>query len=232
MKWLAALLILTFTSALAQSPLKIAIASDSTACDYPLTGTQRGWGQFIQGYFRSSVQVLNFAKGGRSTKTFLNEGLWAKTLAAKPDFILIQFGHNDSHDPKNPEATNAATDYADYLRKFVDEARSAGAIPILVTPVQRRTKVDTLIPYSDSMKRVAQEKSVLLIDLHASSGELYRKLGPAGAAELAANDHDQTHFNEKGARAVAALVMKELPDLDPRLRSAMLAPGDSGSQGR
>ena len=54
----------------------------------------------------------NSAKNGRSTKTFLNEGLWAKALALKPDVILIQFGHNDSHDPKLPEATNAATDYA------------------------------------------------------------------------------------------------------------------------
>jgi lysophospholipase L1-like esterase len=202
----------------AQEPLRLAIAGDSTVATYGETTKQRGWGQYIQDYFNDSVKVFNLAKGGRSTKTFLNEGLWAQTLALKPDVVLIQFGHNDSHDPKMPEATNAATDYSDYLRKFVDEARAAGALPILVTPVQRRTKVDSLIPYAEAMRKVATEKKAALIDLHLSSGELYRELGPAGTAELAANSKDGTHFNEKGARAIAALVMKELVNLDPRLK--------------
>jgi lysophospholipase L1-like esterase len=217
MKLVLAVLMIAF-SGQAQTSLRIALAGDSTVCDYPDTTQQRGWGQYIQGYFNEHVKVFNLAKGGRSTKTFLNEGLWAKTLALKPDIILIQFGHNDSHNPKNPEATNAATDYSDYLRRFVDEARAAGAVPILVTPVQRRTEVDTLIPYAEAMRKVAAEKKAALIDLHRSSGELYRELGRAGAAELAANSTDGTHFNEKGARAMAALVMKELPELDPRLK--------------
>jgi lysophospholipase L1-like esterase len=211
-------LMLTLFPVLAQTPLKLAIAGDSTVADYPEGSTQHGWGEYIQGYFNESVKVTNLAKNGRSTKTFLNEGLWAKALALKPDFILIQFGHNDSHYPKMPEATNAATDYSGYLRQFVDEARAAGAVPILITPVQRRTKVDTLIPYAEAMRKVAAEKNVALIDLHASSGALYRQLGKQGSDELAANATDSTHFNEKGARAMAALVMKELPGADPRLQ--------------
>jgi len=216
-----ATLLLCVMLILAQAPLRIAITGDSTVADYPLTTGQRGWGQYIQGYFKDNVQVFNLAKNGRSTRTFLNEGLWAKALALKPDFILIQFGHNDSHDPKLPEATSAGTEYPNYLRQFVDEARAAGAIPILITPVQRRTKVDTLIPYAEAMRKVADEKHVPLIDLHASSGKLYRELGEAGAAELAANSTDSTHFNEKGARAIAALVMKELPALDPSLKQSL-----------
>ena len=214
-------LLLFASSTPAQTPLRLVIAGDSTVAEYPATTPQRGWGQYIQGYFTDSVQVTNLAKGGRSTKTFFNEGLWAKALALKPDVVLIQFGHNDSHDPKNPEATNAATDYPNYLRQFVDEARAAGALPILITPVQRRTKVDTLVPYAEAMRKVAAEKQVALIDLHASSGKLYRDLGEAGAAELAANSTDGTHFNEKGARAIAALVIKELLDLDPRLKKEL-----------
>ena len=214
-------LLLFASSTPAQTPLRLVIAGDSTVAEYPATTPQRGWGQYIQGYFTDSVQVTNLAKGGRSTKTFFNEGLWAKALALKPDVVLIQFGHNDSHDPKNPEATNAATDYPNYLRQFVDEARAAGALPILITPVQRRTKVDTLVPYAEAMRKVAAEKQVALIDLHASSGKLYRDLGEAGAAELAANSTDGTHFNEKGAQAIAALVMKELLDLDPRLKKEL-----------
>jgi lysophospholipase L1-like esterase len=201
-----------------QEPLRLVITGDSTVADYPTNQGQRGWGQFIPEYFNDHVKVTNLAKNGRSTKTFLKEGLWAKALALRPDIVLIQFGHNDSHDPKNPEATKADGDYTAYLKQFVKEARDIGALPILVTPVQRRTKVDSLLPYAEAMRKVAAEDHVPLIDLHKSSGELYRQLGPAGAAELAANDKDQTHFNEKGARAMTELVMKELPELDPRLK--------------
>jgi lysophospholipase L1-like esterase len=206
---------------LAQAPLRVAICGDSTVAEYPDTTPQRGWGQYIQGHVKDSVRVFNLAKGGRSTKTFLNEGLWARALALKPDIILIQFGHNDSHDPKMPEATNAATDYPDYLRQFIEEARAAGAVPILITPVQRRTKVDTLIPYAEAMRKVAAEERAPLIDLHAASGHLCRELGEAETAKLEANGTDRTHFNEAGARAIAALVMKELPDLDPRLKKEL-----------
>ncbi len=220
MKTIFALLLLALPM-FAQEPLRLVIAGDSTVSEYPATTQQRGWGQYIQDYFRDSVRVFNLAKSGRSTKTFLNEGLWAKALALKPDILLIQFGHNDSHDPKMPEATDAATDYSNYLRQFVTEARETGATPILITPVQRRTKVDTLLPYAEAMRKVAAEEHAELIDLHASSGQLYRDLGEGGAEELAANDHDQTHFNEKGARAIAALVMKELTELEPRLKDRL-----------
>ncbi len=220
MKFLLAMLFFA-APVVAETNLRIAIAGDSTVAEYGDKTTQRGWGQYIQWYFRDSVQVSNLAKGGRSTKTFLNEGLWAKSLAVKPDVILIQFGHNDSHDPKQPEATNAAGDYADYLRNFVDEARAAGAVPVLITPVQRRTKVDSLLPYADAMRAVATEKQVALIDLHGSSGKLYGELGEAATAELEANAKDRTHFNEKGARAIAALVMKELVEIDPRLKKEL-----------
>ena len=49
----------------------------------------------------------------------LGEGRWAKALAEKPQFVLIQFGHNDSHAKDHPEATDAATDYRDYLRRAI-----------------------------------------------------------------------------------------------------------------
>lgn len=214
----ALLLLLLAATAFAQTPLRLVICGDSTVAEYAAPANQRGWGQYIQDYYKDSVRVFNLAKGGRSTKTFLNEGLWAKALALKPDIVLIQFGHNDSHDPKNPEATNAATDYSDYLRQFIDEARAAGATPILITPVQRRSKVDSLLPYTEAMKKVAAEKHAPLLDLHASSGALYRELGPDGVAKLEAKGPDHTHFSEEGARAIAALVMKELPALDPRLK--------------
>jgi lysophospholipase L1-like esterase len=202
----------------AAAPLKIVITGDSTVSEYPASKPERGWGHYIAPYFQDSVQVVNLASPGRSTKTFVTSGLWKKTLAEKPDIILIQFGHNDSHSPANPEATNADTDYQANLRGFIDDARAMGATPILITPMQRRTATDGLAPYAQAMKKVAVEKNVPLIDLHASSGKLYAELGDEGSMQLANLPTDRTHFNEKGARAMAELVMKELPNLDARLK--------------
>ena len=212
-----------------QPSLLLVIIGDSTVCDYPATNACRGWGQFIQGYFTNSVRVINLARSGRSTKTFIKEGLWAKALAEKPDIVLIQFGHNDSHDPAKPEATSAATDYRDFLHRYLAEARAAGATPILVTPMHRRTfdaagkLTDILQPYADAMKVVAAETGTPVIDLHTSSGKLFRELGPERCPGLASTPTDQTHFNERGARAMAELVMQELPGLEPRLARALVA---------
>jgi lysophospholipase L1-like esterase len=98
------------------APLRIVIIGDSTVCDYPETSPSRGWGQFIQERFKDGdVKVINLAAAGRSTKTFIKEGRWQKALDSKPDYVLIQFGHNDSHGPEKPESTDAATDYKDYF---------------------------------------------------------------------------------------------------------------------
>jgi lysophospholipase L1-like esterase len=213
-------------SALASEPLRIAIIGDSTVCEYPADKPERGWGHFVQDYFKETVRVINLAKSGRSTKTFIAEGLWKKTLAEKPDFVLIQFGHNDSHPKERPEATDAATDYKDFLRRYIDESRAAGATPVLVTPMVRRIfkdgkLTDALAPYADAMKQVAVEKKVALVDLHAASFALVEKLGEEKSAEFENKPGDHTHFNEKGAKAMAALVMKELPDVDPRLKAEL-----------
>ena len=204
-------------------PLRLVVIGDSTVCNYPENKPDRGWGQFLQSCFDGSVKVINLAKGGRSTKTFIKEGLWQKALDEKPAFVLIQFGHNDSHGPEKPEATNAATDYKDFLRRYVDESRAMGAKPILITPMVRRIfradgkLANELQPYADAMKQVAEEKKVPLIDLHSSSKALVEPLGPSGSADMANKAGDNTHFGEKGARAMLELIMKELPSAAPQL---------------
>ena len=207
--------------------IRLAVIGDSTVCEYPATSNIRGWGHFLASAFQSHVRVINLAKSGRSTKTFIKEGLWTKTLAEKPDFVLIQFEHNDSHARERPESTDAATDYRDFLRRYVDEARTAGSTPVLVTPMHRRNfdkdgKVtQELLPYADTMKAVAKEKKVALVDLHGASGELFQKLGDAGSADLSCSATDHTHFSENGAKAMAELVLKGLTNVEPRL-SALL----------
>ena len=212
------------------APLHIVIIGDSTVCDYAEDHPCRGWGQFIGEYFNDTVRVSNLAASGRSTKTFIAEGRWKRALAEKPDFVLIQFGHNDSHPAARPEATDAATDYRKFLRRYIDEARAAGATPILITPMHRRTfdaggKLhDILRSYADAMKAVAAEMKAPLIDLHTASGELFQKLGKDGCPELANAPTDYTHFNEKGARMMAGIVMKELPRVAPRLAAELKPP--------
>jgi lysophospholipase L1-like esterase len=206
------------------TPLRLVVIGDSTVCNYPANNPCRGWGQYLQGYFGDSVKVINLAQCGRSTKTFIKEGLWKKALAEKPDIVLIQFGHNDSHAPSQPEATDAATTYKTYLRQYIEDCRSHRATPILVTPMYRRTfgpdgkLQDILQPYAAAMKEVAAEKKVAVIDLHTTSGDLFREIGPAGCAEFASTASDRTHFNEKGAKAMAELVLKTLPTVEPRLK--------------
>lgn len=204
--------------------VRIAVIGDSTMCEYPAGSNIRGWGHFLAPAFQEHVRIINLAKSGRSTKTFFHEGLLGKTLAQKPDFVLIQFGHNDSHGKDRPESTDAATDYRDFLRRYVDEAHAAGATPVLVTPMHRRSfdaegKVtQELLPYADAMKIVAKEKLVGLVDLHAASGALFEKLGDVGSADLSCSATDRTHFSEKGAKAMAELVLKSLPLASPGIK--------------
>lgn len=207
-----------------KQPVRMVIVGDSTVCDYPTNNPARGWGMFIQNYFDDDLKVINLARAGRSTKTFITEGLWARALKEKPDYVLIQFGHNDSHDPSLPEATDANTAYKEYLRQYIDDSRAAGAKPVLVTPMCRRIFAadgkldDALLPYANAMKEVAAEKKVPLVDLHTTSAKLFEQLGPDGSKKLADKPGDQTHFNGKGAASMAELVMKELPTAEPSLK--------------
>lgn len=207
--------------------LLVVLVGDSTMANYAADKPARGWGMYVQERFKNSVVVSNLAANGRSTKTFIKEGRWAKALALKPDYVLIQFGHNDSHAKEKPESTDAATDYRDYLRQYVDEARDDGAVPVLITPMLRRTYgddgklEDILLPYADAMKAVAAERNVPVIDLHAASRAYYEKLGPEAVAKLASESTDKTHFNEAGARAMADLVLQELPRVAPKLGAEM-----------
>lgn len=189
-----------------------------------------------------TVSVLNLATPGRSTKTFIKEGRWQTALDAKPDYVLIQFGHNDSHPSNQPEATDPGTDYPANLRRYIDDARKIGAIPVLVTPMVRRnydaqgkitddqkSPAHSLQLYVEAMKAIGQEKKVPVIDLHTSSKALMEKLGPVEAARLANKKGDNTHFNEKGARTMADLVMKELLVVEPKLQQYLAASPSSAT---
>src|SRR3954451_14965237 len=123
----AGLLLLAPVAQSADAPVKIALAGDSTVTD------KSGWGLAFAKRFGPGAEVTNFAKGGQSSKSFRDQGNWKKLLEAKPDWVLIQFGHNDQPGKGPERETDPKTTYRENLARFVDEARAAGAKPILVT---------------------------------------------------------------------------------------------------
>lgn len=218
-----------------ERPLKIALVGDSTMSDYRADDPTRGWGQLLPQFLTPRTEVINVARGGASTKTFPADR-WERVLREKPDFVLIQFGHNDSHAKDKPESTDAATDFRENLRRYLREARDAAITPVLVTPVRRRmfrsngNLSEELRPYADAVRAVAVETGTTVIDLHALSGELYQRLGEEGSTSFTLNNQknpeatgrgDRTHFTEDGARRIAELIVSELPRVDPRLAAVV-----------
>src|SRR3954451_1479219 len=134
--------------------VKVALVGDSTVND------EGGWGTGFRACFSHEVQVVNLALNGRSSKSFRDEGAWAKVLAEKPNFVLIQFGHNDVAGKGPERETDPATSYRANMERFVDEVRAAGATPVLVTSIVRRTfdaegkfKPDSLASYAEAVRR-------------------------------------------------------------------------------
>ncbi len=206
--------------------IRIVVIGDSTVASYPNPPADRpdltGWGQVLDEFLTDRTSVVNHARSGRSSKSFIREGLWKKALAAKPDYVLIQFGHNDCPGKKE-RSTDAKTDFRDYLRTYVDETRAAGAKPVLVTPMTRFRFVDGKIssilrPYADAMLVVGKEKNVPVVDLHRSSVAMLNKLGDDASRELRPSEGDRTHFSRKGALAMARLVSAGLREVEPGLR--------------
>ena len=205
--------------------LTIVLVGDSTVATYPAGSVLQGWGKWIGRYLRA--EVINLAVCGASTKTFLTMPQWQQALAAKADYLLIQFGHNDSHASDRPESTSADGDYITNLRQMIAQARAAGSTPILVTPMHRRSfeadgsPTQELLPYASAMQRVAQELNVPLIDLYRRSGEVYASLGDEQSANLT-GPGDRTHFTTSGAQLMAALVAAEVTRLgEERLAGAV-----------
>ncbi|HUJ12012.1 MAG TPA: pectinesterase family protein [Verrucomicrobiae bacterium] len=215
-----------------QKKIRIVLVGDSTVND------EKGWGPgFKKMLDPDKVECINWAKNGRSSKSFINEGLWAKALADKSDYVLIQFGHNDMPGKGPDRETDPATSYLQYMGRYVDETRAAGAKPILITSMTRRRfnsagKIQSdLWPYVNAVKQLAVEKNVPLIDLHARSIALLDKLGPEASKEIDAPPTskpgqppkpDKTHLSAKGAEIMGRIVAEELkrvePDLSPYIR--------------
>lgn len=121
--------------------ITIFMIGDSTMANKSLTGEnpERGWGQMLPGYLSEEIRVDNHAVNGRSSKSFIDEGRWEKVISQvkKGDYVFIQFGHNDEKsDPKRHTVPGSTFD--ENLKRFVNETRAKGGIPVLFNSIVRR----------------------------------------------------------------------------------------------
>lgn len=171
-------------------PYKIILVGDSTMAPHS------GWGgAFCARHVKSSVACLNAGRGGRSTRSYRQEGAWdialaeAKVPGYRATWVLIQFGHNDQS--TRPERwTDETTEFPANLRRFVEDVRAAGATPVLVTPLVRREfrggKLrNTLASWSDQVRGVAKAMDVPLVDLNALSAKQVEEMGSEMATQMA-----------------------------------------------
>ena len=226
---LTAALLLFTGMASAQTPattqashkIRIVLVGDSTVTDHA------GWGAGFARLAGPEVQVINTAVGGRSSKSFRDEGKWDKSVALKGDYMLIQFGHN-VQPGKGPEReTDANTTYKENMKRYATEAKAAGFKPIIVTSLVRRKfgadgKIKSdLSTYVDAAKAAAEETHTPIIDLHALSLAKCEELGKEKCEALSPLDKDgkvdTTHLKGEFGDIIAALVVHGLKDAAPEL---------------
>jgi len=200
------------------APYKIVLVGDSTMAPHS------GWGgAFCAKHVKSSVACVNAGRGGRSTRSYRQEGSWDIALAEarvpgyRATYVLIQFGHNDQS--SQPERwTDETTEFPANLRQFVTDVRGAGAIPILVTPLTRRDFKDgklknTLASWSDQIRSVAKAMDVPLVDLNALSARQVQEMGAEMATKLAQEPPSDGELT--AARAGTTLPAPPAPAVPP-----------------
>lgn len=233
--------LISWTAALPPGHITVYLVGDSTMAikekkAYPETG----WGMPFTVFIDTTVTVDNRAKNGRSTKTFITEGLWQPIVEnLKPgDFVLIQFGHNDEVPTKRSYTTESQ--FTENLKRYITDVRNKKATPLLLTPVARRkfddagNVVDTHAAYAELVRNVAAQNKVTLIDLSKISMDMLQKLGPDKSVLLYNHlepgenpnypdgKQDDTHFSELGARKVAELVLAQIRQQLPVLASRIV----------
>ncbi|CZR32737.1 uncharacterized protein FPRO_01962 [Fusarium proliferatum ET1] len=200
---------------------KLLICSDSTTANYATGNALQGWGFYIQDY--TALTVSNLAKNGRSTRSFINEGLWSDLLSktATGDFVVIEMGHNDDGDPTTSDrATLPGTGeetvtvttttgskevvhtFGWYLRKMIADVKAKGATPVISGMVNRNywtgNTLQSKWPFADYAEAVAKAAGVEYINHTKYSVALFQVMGPTKAKTYYPNDN--THTNWDGAK--------------------------------
>lgn len=225
---------------MAPDPIIVFLAGDSTmAQKLASRRPETGWGEALQQYFDiDRVRIVNLARNGRSTRSFVAEARWGALLqqVSEGDYVFIQFGHNDEKADNPSVYADPQRDYPGNLRRFAREVRARGGHPVLLTPVARRrfaangTVVDTHGAYPEAVRTVARTDSIPLIDMQRRSTALLRQYGVEGSKQLflhvdSSTKHpnyprgvrDDTHFSPHGAEMIAREVVRGIREAVPAL---------------
>jgi lysophospholipase L1-like esterase len=186
------------------------VAGDSTVCDQP-GEPYNSWGQMLPRFLKPVVAVANHAESGESIASSLGAGRFDKIWSQmkKGDYLFVQYGHNDM----KSTATNALQSYHDNLGRIVDRARSLGGIPVICTPVSRRTfdsngmVSNSFNGYPDAVRSVAREKNVPLIDLQKMTASFYEAMGVELSHRAFATMTEGTHHGDYGSFETAKCVL-------------------------
>lgn len=219
-------LLCSLVTAACAGTLKVVLVGDSTVTD------NAGWGLGFRQFLTDDIELINTAKGGRSSMSFIQEGSWEKALALKGDYYLIQFGHND--EPGKPGRSTTVDEYRGYMNRYVDEVRAAGAKPVLVTSLVRRqfrdkndshTITSSLTERAEIVRKIARAKQVPLVELHDRSKALCEKLGREACYKFSPpkeGGYDGTHLNSEGHVLFGRIVAEELRLAAPELARFIL----------
>ena len=233
----------------AETKPAIYVIGDSTASN----ADRRGWGDPFADYFDSSkVTVVNRARAGRSSRTFLTEGLWEGVRKAlKPgDFVIVQFGHNDGGPPDKDRARGSLPGLGDeakefklpdgkvelvhtfgwYMRRFINETKAAGATPVVASLTVRNIWKDGKVErgsgnYSQLAYQIAQHEGVAFIDLTHLIADEYDRRGEAEVKALFPGDH--THTSPVGADLNASIVVAGWKGTGQRAAAFLSAKGQA-----
>jgi lysophospholipase L1-like esterase len=213
------------------------VVGDSTANNN--ANGARGWGDPFADFFDpSKINVANRARAGRSSRTFLTEGLWDKVLQdlKAGDFVLIQFGHNDGGPldtgrargslPGLGEETQEVTKpdgskevvhtFGWYNRKFIADVRARGATPVILSLTVRNIWKEGRVERGSGKFRqwaeeLARAEGVQFVDVTSIVADRYVALGAEKVKALFGPDH--THTSPAGAEFNAAAVVAGLGSL-------------------
>lgn len=206
----------------------IYLAGDSTVVDQDKE-PWAAWGQMLPRFFDSHVVVSNQAESGETIRSFVVEKRFDKIFSTiqSGDYLFMQFAHNDQ---KPGKGFVSIADYKELLRKYIQLAKDRGAMPVLVTSMNRRNFdvngniIQTLGDYPAAMREVALSDHVALIDLNAMSKTLFEALGPERTLKAfvhyPANTFpdqpqelkDDTHFTDYGAYELASCIVRGIKD--------------------
>jgi len=247
MELLKAFSIVALTAAAAGAQPTVWVVGDSTANNV----NRRGWGDPFADYFDpSKARTVNRARAGRSSRTFLTEGLWDKVRAElKPgDSVLIQFGHNDGGPPDKDRARGSLPGtgeesqeftlpngtretvytFGHYLRKMIEDTKAAGANPLLLSLTVRNIWKGGKVERGSGQfgrwsAEVAREQGVPFVDVTNAVADQYDKMGEARVKAWFPEDH--THTSPEGADFNAGMVVAGLKGIGSPLAAFLSEKG-------